>query len=76
MYGIFNIFNTHYDGSHHRNSFFENNRLASEKRDQAHHDLKGLEDTVQRELQTLHNLRKMFVVDLLAKVKKVEFKIF
>ncbi|XP_047740664.1 kinesin heavy chain [Hyalella azteca] len=44
--------------------------LQSERREQAHHDLKGLEDTVQRELQTLHNLRKAFVADLLTRMKK------
>ena len=31
----------------------------------------GLEETVSKELQTLHNLRKMFVRDLNVKVKKV-----
>ncbi|KAF3836166.1 hypothetical protein F7725_028724, partial [Dissostichus mawsoni] len=33
-------------------------------------DLKGLEDTVGRELQTLHNLRRLFVQDLATRVKK------
>lgn len=33
--------------------------------------MKGLEDTVAKELQTLHNLRKMFVQDLQARVRKV-----
>lgn len=38
--------------------------LANERREQAHKDLKILEDTVTKELQTLHNLRKIFVQDL------------
>lgn len=34
-------------------------------------DLRGLEETAKKELQTLHNLRKLFVLDLQSKVKKV-----
>ena len=37
---------------------------------QARKDLKGLEDTVGKELQTLHNLRKLFVQDLQVRMKK------
>lgn len=45
--------------------------LVKEKQDQARSDLKGLEDTVTRELSSLHSLRKMFVKELTERAKKI-----
>uniref|UniRef100_A0A8C1P598 Kinesin family member 5A n=1 Tax=Cyprinus carpio TaxID=7962 RepID=A0A8C1P598_CYPCA len=44
--------------------------FQKERNEQSKQDLKRLEDTVARELQTLHNLRKLFVQDLTTRVKK------
>nr|XP_046226860.1 kinesin-1 heavy chain-like isoform X2 [Scatophagus argus] len=44
--------------------------VQQDRREQARQDLKGLEETVARELQTLHNLRRLFVQDLATRIKK------
>ncbi|XP_062853539.1 kinesin heavy chain [Trichomycterus rosablanca] len=45
-------------------------RYLNERHEQAKQDMKGLEQTVACELQTLHNLRKLFVQDLTTRVKR------
>ncbi|CAL8289943.1 unnamed protein product [Lota lota] len=42
----------------------------NDEREQARDELRGLEETAAKELQTLHNLRRLFVKDLTARVKK------
>ncbi|KAH8400923.1 hypothetical protein KR009_001830 [Drosophila setifemur] len=53
-----------------KSSKLQNIILTNERREQARKDLKGLEDTVAKELQTLHNLRKLFVQDLQLRIRK------
>lgn len=44
--------------------------MMNDRREQAHEDLKGLQETISKELQTLNRLRRMFVQDMLTSVKK------
>ncbi|XP_039982849.1 kinesin-1 heavy chain-like [Xiphias gladius] len=44
--------------------------VSQDRQEQAKQDLKGLEETVARELQTLHNLRRLFVQDLSTRIRK------
>ncbi|XP_076125369.1 kinesin heavy chain-like [Alosa pseudoharengus] len=54
----------------HKSMQLEELTFLHEHHEQSRQDLKGLEETVARELQTLHNLRKLFVQDLTTRVKR------
>uniref|UniRef100_A0A8C7QVW8 Kinesin-like protein n=1 Tax=Oncorhynchus mykiss TaxID=8022 RepID=A0A8C7QVW8_ONCMY len=55
---------------HQKSLQLEELKFLYERHEQSKQDLKGLEETVARELQTLHNLRKLFVQDLTIRVKR------
>ncbi|XP_061582693.1 kinesin heavy chain isoform X1 [Cololabis saira] len=55
---------------HRKSRQLEELTFLNERHEQSKQDLKGLEETVARELNTLHNLRKLFVQDLTARVRK------
>ncbi|XP_072237933.1 kinesin heavy chain isoform X2 [Leuresthes tenuis] len=55
---------------HHKSRQLEELTFLHERHEQSKQDLKGLEETVTRELHTLHNLRKLFVQDLTTRVRK------
>ncbi|XP_061687433.1 kinesin heavy chain-like isoform X2 [Syngnathoides biaculeatus] len=54
----------------HKSRQLEELTFLHERHEQSKQDLKGLEETVARELHSLHNLRKFFVQDLTARVRK------
>uniref|UniRef100_A0A665TAU6 Kinesin-like protein n=1 Tax=Echeneis naucrates TaxID=173247 RepID=A0A665TAU6_ECHNA len=54
----------------HKSRQLEELIFLHERHEQSKQDLKGLEETVAHELQTLHNLRKLFVQDLTTRVRK------
>ncbi|KAM7006042.1 kinesin heavy chain [Tautogolabrus adspersus] len=55
---------------HHKSRQLEELTFLHERHEQSKQDLKGLEETVARELHTLHNLRKLFVQDLTTRVRR------
>ncbi|XP_053266670.1 kinesin heavy chain isoform X2 [Pleuronectes platessa] len=55
---------------HHKSRQLEDLTFLHERHEQSKQDLKGLEETVARELHSLHNLRKLFVQDLTSRVRK------
>ncbi|XP_013859604.1 kinesin heavy chain isoform 5A [Austrofundulus limnaeus] len=54
---------------HQKSRQLEELTFLCERHEQSKQDLKGLEETVGRELHTLHNLRKLFVQDLTIRVR-------
>ncbi|TWW61848.1 Kinesin heavy chain isoform 5A [Takifugu flavidus] len=54
----------------HKSRQLEDLTYLHERHEQSKQDLKGLEETVARELHTLHSLRKLFVQDLSIRVRK------
>ncbi|KAG7244815.1 hypothetical protein INR49_029834, partial [Caranx melampygus] len=57
---------------HHKSRQLEELTFLHERHEQSKQDLKGLEETVARELHTLHNLRKLFVQDLTTRSAEME----
>ncbi|XP_037108181.1 kinesin heavy chain [Syngnathus acus] len=55
---------------HQKSRQLEELTFLHERHEQSKQDLKGLEETVARELHTLHNLRRFFVQDLTTRVRK------
>lgn len=54
-----------------RAALLERQALLLEQHEAARRDLRGLEDTVARELHSLHHLRKIFMAELQTRIKRV-----